>query len=64
MYEPPLSNETTARTDPVGIPVAFAFLLVRQRSSINPPTDKMLKNKRGKEYVVVRRHLLGEPFSG
>ncbi|CAM9117899.1 unnamed protein product, partial [Laminaria digitata] len=36
---------------PFGIPAAFS-LLVRQRSKINPPTDKSLKDSRGTQHVV------------
>eukprot|EP00904_Undaria_pinnatifida_P010819 jgi/Undpi1/6868/HiC_scaffold_21.g09344.m1 len=37
---------------PFGIPAVFCYLLVRQRSAINPPSDKTLKNSRGKRHVV------------
>ena len=43
----------TLRADPFGIPAAFCYLLVRQRSAINPPSDKSLEDSRGTEYVVV-----------
>ena len=39
--------------DPVGIPVIFFSLLVRQRSVINPTTDASLKESSGAEHVVV-----------
>ena len=55
--EPRVLAETTARPDPLGIPAAFAFLLVRQRVSLNPPTDKRLEANRGRENVVVRKPL-------
>lgn len=45
--------------DPLGIPAAFYFLLSRQRSSINPPTDKVVKELRGTLYVVVSTLWLG-----
>ncbi|CAM9489387.1 unnamed protein product [Laminaria digitata] len=37
---------------PVGIPAAFCYFLVRQRSAINPPSDRSLKDARGKRHVV------------
>lgn len=39
--------------DPFGIPAAFCYLLVRQRSAINPPSDKSLEDSKGTQYVVV-----------
>lgn len=41
------------RTDPLGIPGVFLYFLVRQRSRINPPTDKALKDLRGRQHVMV-----------
>lgn len=38
----------------MGIPAAFWYFLVRQKSRINPPTDKGLKDRRGGQHVVVR----------
>ncbi|CAN0485487.1 unnamed protein product, partial [Ectocarpus sp. 12 AP-2014] len=37
---------------PLGIPAAFWYFLRRQRSRINPPTDKGLKDQRGRKHVV------------
>ncbi|CAM9940108.1 unnamed protein product [Ectocarpus sp. 4 AP-2014] len=37
---------------PLGIPAAFCYFLMRQRSRINPPTDKGLKDQRGRKHVV------------
>ncbi|CAM9462085.1 unnamed protein product, partial [Ectocarpus sp. 12 AP-2014] len=37
---------------PLGIPAAFCYFLTRQMSRINPPTDKGLKNQRGRKHVV------------
>lgn len=51
--DPSVSPRSTSCPDPLGIPAAFAFLLVRQRSAINPPTDARLQKTRGKEHVVV-----------
>lgn len=39
--------------DPLGIPAVFLYFLVRQRSRINPPTDKALKDLRGEQHVKV-----------
>ncbi|CAB1100084.1 unnamed protein product [Ectocarpus sp. CCAP 1310/34] len=35
---------------PLGIPGAFCYFLARQMSRINPPTDKGLKNQRGRKH--------------
>ena len=45
--------------DPLGIPAVFLYFLVRQRSRINPPTDKALKNLRGGQHVVVSERKCG-----
>ncbi|CAN0378829.1 unnamed protein product, partial [Ascophyllum nodosum] len=37
---------------PLGIPAAFWYFLLRQRSRLNPPTDKNLEDQRGLDYVV------------
>lgn len=47
----------TAFPDPFGIPAAFLFMLLKQRSAINPPVDKGLEEEKGKQYVVVSERL-------
>lgn len=44
---------STGGTDPLGIPAAFSYFLLRQKSRINPATDKELKDLRGANHVVV-----------
>lgn len=53
MYVSHICRPLHARADPLGIPAAFFFLLWRQGSSINPPTDRTLKEQRGSQHVVV-----------
>lgn len=52
--------ENTARPDPFGIPAAFLFMLLKQRSAINPPIDKSLEKEKGKQYVVVSERWFGK----
>ncbi|CAN0058299.1 unnamed protein product [Scytosiphon promiscuus] len=40
---------------PLGIPAAFCYFLMRQRSRINPPTDKDLQDLRGRRHVVTEK---------
>lgn len=49
---------TTPPSDPVGIPAAFFYILVRQRDRINPPTDYGLSDCRGTEHFAVRNLLV------
>ncbi|CAN0138387.1 unnamed protein product, partial [Pylaiella littoralis] len=37
---------------PLGIPAAFCYFLVRQRSRINPPTDTMFGDLKGRNHIV------------
>lgn len=46
-------NVSRPGSDPLGIPAVFLYFLVRQRSRINPPTDKALKDLRGGQHIVV-----------
>lgn len=58
-----LCRRNTAPADPFGIPATFCYLLVTQRSAINPPTDKTLQDSRGKQHVVVSTHTLAQTIS-
>ncbi|CAM9587167.1 unnamed protein product [Ectocarpus fasciculatus] len=40
---------------PLGIPAVFLYFLVRQRSRINPPTDKILRKRRGGRHEAERK---------
>lgn len=43
------------RTDPLGIPAAFGYFLVRQRSRINPPIQKSVKDFHQRHVVSAAR---------
>eukprot|EP00904_Undaria_pinnatifida_P010820 jgi/Undpi1/6869/HiC_scaffold_21.g09345.m1 len=45
----------SASVNPFGIPAAFLFMLLKQRSAINPPIDKSLEKEKGKQYVVQKQ---------
>lgn len=47
-------------SDPIGIPAAFLFILLRQRSSLNPRlgTDEQIKDKLRREDELVSDHLV------